>query len=66
VGEWGTNVISYLRPNRLHCELCGQPLAGRYWIAEIDQAPKAFCDPSHERLYFDYWLPRYGAAQAVS
>ena len=66
MGEWGTNVISYLRPNRLHCDLCGQPLAGPYWIAEVEQTAKAFCSPAHERLYLDYWLPRYGATRAAS
>ena len=62
MGEWATNVISYLRPNRLHCELCGQPLAGRYWSAEHGGAVRAFCNEAHEQLYLDYWLPRYGAA----
>jgi hypothetical protein len=68
VGEWATNEIGYLRANRLHCDLCGQPLAGKYWTAAVDGvAEKAFCDPAHEQKYLDYWLPRYGGrAAAVS
>jgi hypothetical protein len=62
MGEWATSEISYLRANRLHCDLCGQPLAGRYWATVIEGVgEKAFCDPGHAQKYVDYWLPRYGA-----
>jgi len=65
VGEWATNEISYLRPNRLHCDLCGRPIVGRYWVTEIDAGRRAFCEPGHEQRYIDYWLPRYGPASAA-
>jgi hypothetical protein len=66
MGEWAVNEISYLRANRLHCDLCGQPIAGRYWRAVIEGVgEKAFCDPGHEQKYVDYWLPRYGRKAAV-
>jgi hypothetical protein len=60
VGEWAVNEIGYLRPNRLHCDLCGQPIAGRYWRAEVQGVQRAFCNPAHEQKFVDYWLPRYG------
>jgi hypothetical protein len=59
VGQWKTNEISYLRANRGVCDLCGHPIAARYWGAEVEGKPKMFCSPEHERLYRSYWLPRY-------
>jgi hypothetical protein len=59
VGEWRTVEISYLKPNRTFCELCGQLLAGRFWSVD----GKVFCGPDHERKYETYWLPRYGKGQ---
>ena len=53
----------YLKANRDACDLCGHPIAVRYWGAEVDGVPKMFCSPEHERLYHDYWLPRYGAKE---
>jgi hypothetical protein len=63
VGEWQRGEISYLKANRAACLLCGHPIAIRYWSAEIDGVPQTFCSPDHERLYHDYWLPRYGAEE---
>jgi hypothetical protein len=60
VGEWARGEISYLKANRNACALCGHPIAIRYWSAEIDGVPHMFCSPDHERLFHDYWLPRYG------
>jgi hypothetical protein len=60
VGEWKQAEISYLKANRNACDLCGHPIAIRYWGAEVDGESKMFCSPDHEQLYHDYWLPRYG------
>jgi hypothetical protein len=65
MGEWKRNEISYLEANRAACELCGHPIARRYWAAEIraaevDGVEHMFCSPEHERLYHSYWLPLYG------
>jgi hypothetical protein len=65
MGEWAENEISYLKANRDACELCGHPIAVRYWAAEARGEAKMFCSPDHERLYHTYWLPRYGT-KAVS
>ena len=61
MGEWRHAELSYLRANRTFCDLCGQPIAGRYWAAEVAGEPKVFCSPEHERRYLTYWLPRHGA-----
>ena len=64
MGEWRQAEISYLKANREACALCGHPIAVRYWGAELDGEELKFCSPDHERLYHDYWLPRYGAKEA--
>ncbi|MFN8224828.1 MAG: hypothetical protein U0R50_16460 [Gaiellales bacterium] len=63
MGGWKPNEISYLRANRECCDLCGHPIAARYWGAEVNGHDRMFCSPDHERLYLDYWLPRYGAKE---
>ena len=44
------------------CRLCGRPLFGRVWSAEVDGEPADFCDPDCETLFVEYWLPRYGGS----
>jgi hypothetical protein len=65
VGEWQINEISYLKANREACDLCGRPIATRYWGAEANGEAKMFCSPDHERLYHEYWLPRYGTKETA-
>jgi len=60
MGEWRRNEISYLKANRAACDLCGHPIARRYWAAPSDGVERMFCSPAHEQLYHSYWLPRYG------
>ena len=57
--------ISYLKANRDCCDLCGHPIATRYWGAHVDGESRKFCSPEHERLYHDYWLPRHGAKEML-
>jgi hypothetical protein len=67
MGVWVENQISYLRPNRLHCDLCGQPIAGLYWKTVTESVGElSFCERAHEQKYFEYWLPRYGPAAGGS
>jgi hypothetical protein len=54
----------YLKANRTYCELCGQLIPGRYWIADVGGTEHAFCSPEHEEKYISYWLPRHGPAGA--
>lgn len=60
MGSWELNEISYLKANRAACELCGHPIARRYWAAGSGEEKRMFCSPAHEQLYHSYWLPRYG------
>jgi hypothetical protein len=62
MGAWRDAEISYLHANRTACDLCGHPIARRYWEAEVDGVKHVFCSPEHERMYVSYWLPRHGTA----
>jgi hypothetical protein len=59
-GEWVTPPVSYVEPMRIHCALCGRPIARRHWRAAPAGEPLPFCDPEHEALYVSYWLPTHG------
>jgi len=66
MGEWRTTEIGYLKASRTYCELCGQLVPGRFWIAEVEGEERLFCSPDHERRYRTYWLPRYGAGRPAA
>jgi hypothetical protein len=66
MGEWRQAEVSYLKASRTHCDLCGQPIPGRYWVAEVEGEQRAFCSPEHEEKYVGYWLPRHGTAGTAS
>ena len=65
VGEWRTLRLDWGRPaaGRLP-----RSAAGRSSGASGARRPTAsaadFCDPDCERLFVEYWLPRYGGARA--
>jgi hypothetical protein len=52
MGEWRHAETGYLKANRTYCDLCGQLIPGRYWVAE------------DEEKYVTYWIPRHGSAGA--
>ena len=63
MGEWRRLRLDWARPAAaVACRLCGRPLFGRVWTADANGAPADFCDPDCERLFHEYWLPRYGEA----
>jgi hypothetical protein len=64
VGEWRTLRLDPARPAAVACRLCGRPLFGRVWSAELAGGGD-FCDPECERLFHEYWLPRYGRDPAA-
>ncbi|HEY7536878.1 MAG TPA: hypothetical protein VH721_02725 [Gaiellaceae bacterium] len=63
MGEWRTLRPDWVRPSAVACRLCGRPLFGRVWTAEVGGERADFCDPDCEALFVDYWLPRYGEAR---
>ncbi|MBX3070482.1 MAG: hypothetical protein KF883_08320 [Thermomicrobiales bacterium] len=60
-GHWITPSVSYVEPLRISCELCGRPIARRYWQERIGGEARIFCEESHADLYLTYWLPTWGA-----
>jgi hypothetical protein len=66
MGSWRTEEIGYLKGSRKHCDLCGQLIPGRYWIAEVEGHERVFCAPEHEQKFVSYWLPRYGGERSVT
>jgi hypothetical protein len=59
VAEWRTLSLDWARPAAVACRLCGRPLFGRVWSAEVEGVSADFCDPECETLFVEYWLPRY-------
>ena len=59
MGKWLKRKISWYDTNVISCQLCGQVLAQDIWVSEIDEVEKWFCSPSCERLYIEYWPPKY-------
>ena len=53
-GEWIMPPVSYVDPTRRFCELCGRPIARRYWQARTERGEVIFCDPAHAALYATY------------
>jgi hypothetical protein len=53
-GEWVTPSVSYVDPARRFCELCGRPIARRFWQARTESGAGIFCDPAHAALYATY------------
>ncbi len=40
------------------CACCGQVVAKRLWVVEVDGEERRFCGPECEQLYRDYVVPR--------
>lgn len=53
-GAWILPAVSYVDPTRRFCELCGRPIARRYWQIAIEERKRIFCDPTHADLYATY------------
>lgn len=61
MGEWRMLAGDWSRPVSVACQLCGRPLFGRVWSAEVDGAQANFCGPDCETLLHEYWLPQHGS-----
>ena len=47
------------------CDCCGQVVAKRLWIVEIDGREQRFCSPECEELFREYVLPRRAGRPGV-
>jgi ribosomal protein L24E len=66
MGEWQERgkASDYLNQRAVDCRFCGKSIPRRAWVAVQDGRESIFCDPECERLYREYWLPRYGAQKS--
>jgi hypothetical protein len=46
------------------CDCCGQVVARRLWVVDVEEAPRRFCEPRCEELYRRHVLGRRGVARA--
>ena len=61
MAEWQLRgkACNYLDQRPIVCNFCGKSIPRRAWVASHDGFETIFCDPDCERLYHEYWLPRY-------
>ncbi len=57
---------AYFDNTAVHCCLCGKTIARMAWVVSRGDTELTFCEPDCERLYKDYWLPRYGQQNGSS
>jgi len=62
-GHWEQRNADWWDTSVLNCSLCGQMIPRDIWVVEAASETRLFCGPDCERLYQDYWLPKYGATQ---
>ena len=53
---------SGLRTLRLSCDCCGQVVAKRLWIVDVEGTEQRFCGEECEALFRAYVLPKRQAA----
>lgn len=63
MGGWEKRNVSWWETNVINCSLCGQMIPRDIWVVDEDGQKRLFCGPECERLYREYWLPKYGAQQ---
>jgi hypothetical protein len=63
MGAWDIrgHADNYLQQENVHCETCGKMIPRRAWVVVEAEGELLFCGPNCDRLYREYWLPRYGA-----
>ena len=53
-GRWVRPAVSYVDPMRRFCDLCGRPIARRFWQVKTGSGEGVYCDPAHARLHTTY------------
>ncbi len=61
MGEWRELVTQVWETNVTPCECCGQVVARRVWVEEIEGTERRFCGPACEDLYRRHVLARDSA-----
>jgi hypothetical protein len=58
MGRWEPIVTQVWETVVTPCQCCGQVVAKRRWVAEVEGEELRFCGPACEELYRAYVLPR--------
>jgi hypothetical protein len=58
VGRWEPIVTQVWETVVTPCDCCGQVVAKRLWVAEVDGDVHHFCSPECEALYNSYVIPK--------
>lgn len=58
--HWETVQTEWFETKVVNCELCGKMIPRRIWKAEVNGSVRSFCSEDCERMYVEYWLPKYG------
>lgn len=56
----------YMDTSTVDCQVCGKTIATRAWVVEKNGQETVFCNPDCERLYYDYWILKYGSKKEGS
>lgn len=63
-GAWQEIEVAVWETNVTPCDCCGQVVAKRLWVVEIEGTEQRFCSEECEALFRRYVLPRRKAASA--
>ncbi len=63
-GSWEPVPDALYATTTARCDLCGKMIVGRLWRARHGEHRLSFCDRRCQRTWLEYWLPRYGGADA--
>jgi hypothetical protein len=61
MGRWVEVATQVWETNVTPCDCCGQVVARRVWLADVESVERRFCGPACEQLYREYVLPRLRA-----
>jgi len=59
LGRWHPRSPRLYETETTTCAVCGKVIPADYWAVDEDGRVHRFCDQECERLYRDYWQPRY-------
>jgi len=65
-GEWREIKVPIWETVVTPCDCCGQVVAKRLWVIEIDGTEQGFCGKECESLFRTYVLPKRAAAAAAA
>jgi hypothetical protein len=60
-GKWRNRSTAIYETEIVTCSICGKMIPLRCWVVpQVNGSERIYCNPDCERLYLEYWLPKYG------